>query len=613
MKNPVYYVSLLFILAASAIIYTFVSAPDSEIAVTTPTVTGEAKPEILSYVPADTVLFFGGLKPAPFKKTLEVFSQGQQWMADFDWSKAFNEANKEKDNQLSPALKIFSGMVVEYNNALKDPDKIAASLGFSDNVSSAIYMTGAIPVLRIKLEDSNAFEAFLTRAEKLGNVSAVIDSIDNVTIRSYSLDTPDTDSPTKIDLSMAVHDGYVVISLATPVDRQQSLKLAMGLQKPTLALDDTNHLQGIVSKYDFDPAYIGYISHTEIMKGLTNPEGNSFGIMLQSYIDFKNQKSSNSEDNAQDLASIQTPTCRKEYMEIAQAWPRSIFGYTKIQMDQRPYEIRSEAIIESSNKPLLNSLRSLRGFIPASFKNVSQETLLGFGLGLNMDAVAPFLSTTLNELSQKTFECESLKEMQQNLTGANNAGALGMATSMLAGIQGLSASIFSFDGSLMPQEDMPDIDMLDALISISTKNPQGLLMMAANFVPQLASIKIPEDGTAVDFPLPIPGNDAAMTKIAIKGSHIVVYKGDKAGVQANNLTLEPLQQNGLIGMNIDYSKYMKLFSLKSAIAESDEMTNEQKSNFDVMLKSMEKIDMQMNSTIDITNDGISFESITLTQ
>jgi len=569
------------------------------------------KPDVLSYVPEDTILFFGGLKPAPFKETLELFTAGQDWMTDLDWTSQLQTQNDGKE--IPDGAKFFLSAFSEYSKALQNPDTLGSTLGIADNVETAMYMVGAFPVFRIKLIDTNAFLSFVKNAEITGKVITNDIILDGHTLKTYSFDLANDKSPSGVNAVIAVIDDYAVFTLSSNINTEQNLRLAVGLKKPSASLADSNYLNDLQAKYKFHPEYLGFINHKEVMNGLTDANSNSFGKMLDDMVKANAIKKPQDATNEPSTTSrpfetIQTPECRKELLAMTNTWPRSVLGYTQLEMKARPATFTARAVLEIGDNQLISGLKTLQGFIPKNLRSINDDTLFGLGLGINFDAVLPFVSDIYTKVTQAKYQCEPLLDMQQQLIASGGPGALGMVSGMLSSLQGISASIFDFDGNMNMQSNSPEIKTADALLSITSKNPQALIMTASTMLPGLTSMQIPSDGTPTDFPIPVPVANGEQPKIAIKSNHLVIYMGTKAEQHANNLASETLEQNSWFGLNMDYAVYSK-FMLDGLTnnPNGQALTDEQQKSLDMATKAFTEMDMNINETIDVTDNGIAMD------
>ncbi len=599
MKNSV----LLGLLGATVIggaSFLFISQEESEVSISTQGVN-----ETLTYVPSDTILFTGGLTPTNMQEMVDSFSeQNKMMLAGVPWQEMLQKF-KEK-NQAPAAARMLIGLFAEYMVTFEEPSDFIQNLGLPNEVHSAIYMVGAIPVLRIKLADEAAFNAFLDRAESAGEVNAKIEHLEGVEFRSYSFDAADASSPTNIQLIAAIHEGHAILTLDTPLEREQLLTELLGIKKPQQSLADVDHLQKIVTQHGVLPFSIGFLNHQEIMRGFTQKEGNRFGHMLDLINQLANNKKPAAEQSTDPFAQIRTASCQKELMALATRWPQTIFGYSRFDVSNRPMQMHQLLVIESNDKTLLADLQTLRGYIPPYLRGEGESPVFGLGFGFNIDAVTPFVTKLWNEFQQKSYQCEPLEELRSNFVTNNPAAAMTMASAMARGIQGLSIALMDIDATITPDTPIPEVKLLDAIITLSANDPNTLLtMMASMAPPPFNSLVIPTDGTPVDIPLPLPFSNGDVAKLALKGSHIVAYIGKKSAAIADQLQHEPITSNSLMSMAIDYKKYFSLIAdnLQAVAAESAEAQKAFSS-----MATLKALDMTMNASYDINDKGIIFDA-----
>ena len=622
MKNPIVLLVLGIALIGGSVAYEFFLKPEAEnspqvsqttTTATTPSPPAAAKRDILTYVPSDTLLFFGGLESAQFEDMLKIaMPEEEAWVSEIDWENMMNQETAEKP--APAATKIFPGLFAEYMKALKNPDTLTKTLGLSREFDGAIYTVGAIPVFRASLSSEADFLSMLDRAELQSKVTHKKEQVGDLSLRLYSFGK-DASSESDLDLVITTQNNYAIVTVAIPEKNRQSLlEHALGIAKPDTSLADTSSLNEIKDKYNFHPAYIGYIDHVEIVKGLTNPQSNRFGDMLEGFIQTHLSKKADTQASTEHpMANIQTAACQKELVDIAQSWPRSVMGYTKIALDQQPKELKALGVIEVNDGELLTDLRSLRGYVPPHFHNTDSKAAFGLGLGFNMDALLPFLTKTFQNILQTPYECAPLKDMKQQLAASNGTAALGMVSGMLAGLQGVSATVFDIDGSIDLENKQPNINSVDAMITISAANPQSFLMMVKNFAPPLAGVQIPSDGSAIDLPVPLPLPMGESPKIAIKGKHIVAYLGKKGEDHANKLSTAELKQNAILAFDMNYGKYLQLLSMGLEEASSKPENADQKKELEAISNAMGTMNVQVQQIIDIGTHGISAEANTIVE
>ncbi len=583
--------------------------------------------DILSYAPADTIYFFGGLEPASLSDMIKIIEPQWGYIQPADLKKSLDQQLPNNKN-MPPAVKMLTGLFIEYVTAFKDLETVQGTLGLDDELDAVLYSVGTNPVMRIKLADTNIFNAFIKRVEEMQQVTPVQESQGELSFKTYRFSAPGSNHQNATDakLVISVNNNYALITLLTSLEDQAARDLILGVKKPANSLADTTLLTDLTSKHNFHPAYLGYISHEEIVKGLTTPEDNEFGRMLGALLNtvsaqkVPDQANGGAEQTSvaqnkpvtkNPLAPIQTTACRTGLLTIMQTWPRTVFGYTELDLKKKPIKMAARMVVENTDAVFMQQLQQLRGFIPAHVRKIDSRPALGFGFGFNIDELTPVVSQMFTEFTQKDYQCQFLAEMKQGLTGSNPVLALGMMTGMAAGVHGISATVLDIDASMNLEQKgtAPDIHSLDAIITISAKEPQRLLLMAANFQQGMPPIQLPDDGTPIDFPIPLPTSELGSVKLALKGNHIVAYIGDKAEQLAQTMANDPLAATGMFALNMDLGKYMKLVNnFVQAADNTDGKISEQDK---AMLEEMAKANVQFVESFDITPQGIVLD-VTMT-
>jgi len=230
----------------------------------------------------------------------------------------------------------------------------------------------------------------------------------------------------------------------------------------------------------------------------------------------------------------------------------------------------------------------------------SGDSVLSFGIGLNMENIASFFMKQWTEITQKQYSCSFLKDMQQEIK-AQNPAAMSMATGMAGSVRGIAFSLLSLTMEKVEAGGFPMPKEVDAIISLAVKDPAVLLQTVSAMVPPLAALQIPADGTPVPLPLPIPLPFPIMA--AINGSHLTVYVGEKAGEIAKGLRKIPLDASqGLMAADFDYGKYYRMFGpMLSNLNGIDAQTAS-------IFEAMKNIKMRLQMGIDFTDNGIEIHA-----
>lgn len=535
---------------------------------------------MLSLVPEDTIFFAGGLEPVPLKESLQWtaahFKLSDELLNPQDMEKI--SADAKTDGQ-----RLFIQLWQEYIKTAAAPDVQFASLGFAEQPQAVSYAIGLAPVLcRLSLSDAEQFKKKITELELKAKVTTAQDgTAGTASFRRYPLQDA-------VSLIIGVDGKDAVFMLDIGVDSEQTLALAFGQSKPDKSLEQSGRLKVLREKHKLHPSWLGYLDHQQIVTGLTTKDGNRMAKMLQLLVPKASEKT------AKQLTDLQSEGCRSDLQEIAAKWPQTFGGYTEFDLKAQPARLNSLLVLESTDQPRLDSLQSLRGFVPEYVRSAAGSAAFSFALGLNMDSVAPYLTRQWTEFTQKQFKCGFLQEMQAEVKTQNPAAA-GIATGMAAGVRGLSFSLFSMTMDKAATGSFAPPQQLDAVVSLSANNPLALVQTAAALLPQVAALKLSADGTPVQVPAPLPFPLTA----AINGSHLTVYSGSAGEQAAQSLAKAPLDSSqGFLAGSMDYSRY---YNILEQLLPMEEGKN---AELKTAIAAMKQADLRMAMELDFTDRGI---------
>lgn len=543
---------------------------------------------MLTLVPDDTVFFSGGLEPVPLQEWLQWTAAHFKMSKEMLMLKIREEAKTDGQRM---AVQLWEGCLA----TVISPDTQFASWGFDETPLLASYAVGLSPVLlRISLKDVQQFNKKIAELEEKAKVKAQPETLGTAAYRRYPLNEKEPFA----SLIIGVDGKDAVFLLDIGVDSEQTLGLALGQSKPEKSLAQGGRLASLQAKYKLHSPFLGYIDHQQLITGLTTKDGNRMAKMVQLL-------APQLKDAGKQLSELQTEGCRNDLQVIAANWPQTVGGYTALDLKATPARIDFIMTVESNDKPLLEGLKSLRGFVPEYGGAAFAPAASSFAIGLSVENLGPFLMKQWTEITQKQYNCSFLKEMQTALK-AKNPAAVSMATGMAAGVRGLSFSLLSLAMEKKEGAAPPMPKDLDAVISLSAKNPGALAQTVSAMVPQLAALQIPADGTPVKLPLPMPLPFTPMA--AVNGSHLTVYAGAKAAQIAKEMGTTPLESSqGFMAAAIDYGKYYGLIGdvIASASAGKKEGQEAQVLSFFEVMKNAE-VRVQMKT--DCTDRGIEMRA-----
>lgn len=536
--------------------------------------------DVLDYVPSDTPLFSGQLTPFPIK---DYIASSPNLINPADQKKL--EALYEQD---TPALHFLANLMKTYQAGLKDPDLLVKTFGLNDNIRAYFYTLGLSPVLKVEVANPQAIWDLLDKNEKETGFEHTEGKLKDLTYRIYEMTKDNKDKP--VNLVVAQANGFLTITIQTELVTEQILGMALGLEKPNKSLADTNILSDITKQHQFTNDNVSFINNIEIVKGLTSTDANQLAIQLDALA---------KEEAENPFDMLHTDVCKQELNSIAQNWPRTVMGYTKMDISKAESTLSFAAVIESKNQAILGALKSLRGYIPNYTQNFDNN-VIATSLGLDISQLSSSLTNIWADLKTPAYQCEPLAEMQYQIAESGQSlGMLGMGANMASGVKGISAAIFDY--SMKQVDEQPQLDSFDALVAVHADNPEAIYNSVKMFVPELQQVALTNNGPAISLKdiYPIPRELNLDPKIAIKGNHFVIFNGNKGLQEAEKLALETVSANGLFQLSFDSKKILE--PIKDAAALAGEILPEE-------AMFLMDYDARMNLNLDINDQGIRFDT-----
>ena len=534
---------------------------------------------VLDYVPADTPIFSGQLEPFPIKDYLT----SAPTMASPSQQKMIDDLNAKND----PKIDFFTNLFSDYLQGLQDPEQFIKTFGLPEKSRGYFYTLGLLPVIKMEVENPQAIWDLLDKNEKETGFMHHEGTEQSVNYRAYSL--TDESDPANLELIIAIDKGWLTVTLNSALSEPSLLSTALGLTEAKTSLAASGKVDEIIKKHNFNNASVSFINHVEIIKGLTTTDGNQLARQLTKLeTEFKEST----------FTEIRTPECATDFASIANNWPQTVIGYTDMTITKEQSTLQMSAIVESKNQVILTALQNIRGYIPNYIGNM-EDSILTMGVGIDVAQLTDSLTSIWQDLQTPTYTCQPLAEIQDQIgqSGAS-IGMMGMGINMASGIKGAGFAVFDY--SLKQTENMPAIDSVDALISVTADNPLQILNSLKMFMPELQQLQLTNNSEPVSlntlFPIPVELN--IDPKLAIKNNHLVIYSGEKSKAAADKLATETISQNGIYDLSVDFEK---MFSSFSSEAFSEEMIPEE-------LQFLTTYDTRIKASFDITAEGLVFSS-----
>ncbi|TXR53466.1 hypothetical protein [Reinekea thalattae] len=506
--------------------------------------------DTLSFVPADTAYYVGGKPSKDAAKYINNYPlaalspvHSELWRSSF-----FPEVDPSLLEEASPKAKFFYYFLNEYNS-LSDRDitKLAKLTGLSPDDPFALFSDGLMPVLRLGINNASTLNTLIENAVQNSQWQYTQDNIDDMTVRLWPLNGEY--NRRQAFFTIANNENYAVFTIITNDDDLDAKKQRLGIIKPEQSLANDRDTQSLRKQYDGADNLFGMIQLNHIARALITPETNKLGRDLERYLFLKEV----------------TAECSGDLIDLADSMPRLVMGYDSITIDSGEAQFNSHTTLQMNNAALPKQLKKIQGHIPEHSTEV-KDKILAAGIGINIDNLMPVLSTLLEQFAAQDFNCPALIKAQTN---SFNLEKLTSFVELLNGVKGIGFSIFDItesDQKITLDEYLDYIELehpklpesADFIVSVATENPESLF----SFLATAAGLKISDNVKITHDDIPFLPKTMTLTA-AIKGSHLVLFSGEKSEDVAEKLINETTKTNGLFSVNSDLVKIRQLITFDS--------------------------------------------------
>ncbi|MCW8931313.1 MAG: hypothetical protein OQL19_13870 [Gammaproteobacteria bacterium] len=503
----------------------------------------------LKLIPAETILFSGNTQLLNLDD-YPLFSLGQSFNTPLDQS--------ERDamgKELSFLYELYMDLEA---TALQGNSFLQSHYGLPKNIAFALYTIGVSPVLKISLENEQAFLDVLSQAEKKSGFEHQNGDFESQKYWFYPIGNEHQliVAIQKIDEDKKL----ATLALLSNTSSDTHKKSVLGLTLPEQSIEDK--VTKIQNDNQYLPLSISFIDFKALVKSLFKPTNLTAEAQAE-----KNPWLELFGDQEAFILGLQASNCENDFMSLVQEMPQLIAGYKKYQVEGQRVIMDFEALLELKNHNVKTELDRFRGFIPNYISNGAQDNILALGMGVNLSQISPFFIYVTQAVRESTFQCEQLKEIQKNIAQMNPL-MLAMVTGVVDGVHGIGFALQNFsmvetdensdnqssNSNGMVQEASKKFEV-SSLISLSADNPLKVWQMMAAFVPQIALIIPSETPQKLNF----PELDAMNLEvfIATKGQHLVLYSGQQAEEMSRSLLDEKMVVNGFFQETLNYTHLTK--------------------------------------------------------
>ena len=404
---------------------------------------------LLSHVPADTSYLLANKKAIP-KEVMEFRLNRGKGIIEM-----FSKAKKEGSND--GAWKFFVTLMEDYNDLLAK-DKFEES-GLSLDANSMVYGYEMLPVMRLSFADKDKLMEMIKRAETKSGYK--------VDLKKCGKSDCFTSTNVKGDFSLALVflEDHLAASVFSPDKKEQIMSHLIGKADPKEAFS-TEKWDAFLKENDYTGFGDGFIK----LKNIFNKTKPLIAAGMMDKIDEK-----------------EVEGCLAVAAMHVDNIPEVLFGTKKLEQKTMDYELLFKT--SSNVSEVLQGLAN-----KTNIEKRAENAIFDFGVNINFMKLRDALTQYSNFLVKagEANKCSAIK------VPAIRKGMGGLAMVMNMGLTQFksiyaSVSDVEFDDKMQPKN-------IDAMLSLGTDDPGGLIAMVGMMNPALMGFQVPDDGTTVKLP-----------------------------------------------------------------------------------------------------------------
>ncbi len=408
---------------------------------------------LLVHVPADTAYLIANKEAIPEK----VMNYQMQKSKDILSMLGSSEGFKKAANDSKGPGKFLIALFEEYSDLIAN-DKIAET-GFSLKAKSVLYGYGMMPVMRIGIADKDKVMAMIKRAETKSAYKVEFSKCGDFDCFES------TDPKGQMVISAVFLKDQLALSLSTTDKKDDLKKHLVGEASPKSSYSESDW-DAFLKEND----YKGY--------------GDGF-INLKSAFAFAKPLILEQAKGSMDDKSLNgcLAVADNHFDNISEI----VIGTKKLEEKAIDYQV-----LFKTSSPVSTALQTL-----ANETNIPQRTenaIFDYGININFTKLRNALTQYSSFLikSGEDNGCPAIKAQEIRKSMGGMAMVMNMGLSQFNSIY-LSLSDIQLDDKMKPEK-------IDAVVSLGSNDPAGLIAMAGMMAPPIASLKLPEDGSVVKLP-----------------------------------------------------------------------------------------------------------------
>ncbi len=466
---------------------------------------------LMSHVPAETSYLLTNKKAIPDEVMEFHIKRGKEMIAMASKMQGTKASDTSEGVQ-----KFFDALMEDYSDLLSK-DKIEDT-GLSLKANSLIYGYQMLPVMRLGFADKEKLMEMIKRAEeksgykvdltKCGELDCFINSNDNV----------------DFSVALVFLDDHLAASVYSPDKKQQMMDHLIGKADPKEAYSE-DKWDAFLKENEYQGFGDGFIN----LKKIYSKAKPLIAAGMRDKIDEKEIEGC--------LAVIE-----QHLVNVSEI----LIGTKNLEAKKMDYELLVKTSTDVSE--VLQGLANI-----TNIAKRSENAIFDFGVNIDFKKLRDALTQYSGFLIKvgEANKCSSIKTQDIRKGMGGVAMVMNMGLTQFKSIYA-SVSDVELDDKMQPKN-------VDALVSLGTDDPTGLVAMIGMMSPAMMGFKVPDDGSTVQLPAgAIPSNGKAVPPIYLSRSEnlLNIMVGDDKPAMAEYKTDTP--QISFSGM--DGKRYFKKFA-----------------------------------------------------
>src|SRR5690348_4180192 len=420
----------------------------------------------LSFAPADTPYLYANFKPLPDDVRQAM---NKRTFALMQYSAASYKRMAQMLAANNPDLARVLDEVADEMSAIRTPQQLEQTTGFSQQARFAFYGIGLAPVARIELADPDAFRGLIARIEKSIGQPFAIARLDNQDYWNVG------GASDKLHLLLAIEPDKQLVATLAPADADPALlKQLLGLSKPEhSAADRLADIDGARGYTDYGS---GYLDLPKLLARLSDPND----PVTKAYAAALGAPAPGSD-----------PSCPAEFASIGAQVPLASFGTEQFEADH----VRASLDV-SLSAPLRTMLAGLEQPVPGMAAK-SDGSLFDLVLALPLRKIQAFWQARAQAVAAHPYTCPTLAPLNEGFK-AMAAGLQQQMPPEAASLLGLRVVL----DNLVLGGGPASAPQIAARAQVASTDPDALLQEAQKNLPQLAITPVKADGKPIAVTLP---------------------------------------------------------------------------------------------------------------